>query len=99
MKCYCLASSSQGNCFIMDFDIEGKSTKILLECGLPYHEILKKCNELGIDFSDIQACLITHAHQDHCKSAKDLYKRKMPIIAHFKTLEQLSIKGQGIMPN
>ena len=98
MKCYCLASSSQGNCFIFDFDVNGVSTKILVECGIPYHEILKKCNELGIDFSDIQACLITHAHQDHCKSAKELYKRKIPIIDHNKTLEQLNIKGQGIMP-
>ena len=98
MKVYCLGSSSSGNSFLLDFDIGGKSTKILIECGLPYHTILSKCNELGIDFSDIQACLITHAHQDHCKSAKDLYKRKMPLIAHFRTLEQLSIKGQGIMP-
>lgn len=98
MKAKCLASSSSGNAFILDFDIEGKSTKILLECGLPYQEILKKCNENGIAFSDIEACLITHSHQDHCKSAKELYKRKVPIIAHYKTLEQLNIKGQGIMP-
>ena len=98
MEAICFASSSQGNCFLLSFDIGGQITRILIECGLPYHEILRKCNENGIDFSDIQACLITHAHQDHCKSAKDLYKRKMPIIAHFKTLEQLNIKGQGIMP-
>lgn len=98
MKAYCLASSSSGNAFVLDFDKGGQSTKILIECGLPYTEILKKCNENGIDFSEIEACLITHSHQDHCKSAKELYKRNIPIIAHFKTLEQLNIKGQGIMP-
>lgn len=98
MKAYCLASSSAGNCFILDFDIEGVSTKVMIECGIPLTTIYSKCNELGIDFSEIQACLITHAHQDHCKSAKDLYKRKVPLFAHFKTFEALSIKGQGIMP-
>ena len=98
MKCYCLASSSAGNCFIFDFDIEGKSTKVMVECGIGMREIYAKCNENNIDLSEIQACLITHSHQDHCKSAKDLYKRNIPLIAHFKTLEQLNLKGQGIMP-
>ena len=98
MQAYCLASSSSGNAFVFDFDIEGKSTKILVECGLPMSSILKKCNENGINLNEVQACLITHSHQDHCKSARELTRLDIPIIAHKSTLERLSIKGQGIMP-
>ena len=98
MKCYCLASSSQGNCFIFDFDVNGVSTKIMVEAGIPLKDIYKKCNELGIGLDEIQACLITHSHQDHCKSASELTRLNIPLIAHYKTLEQLKLKGQGIMP-
>lgn len=98
MKAYCLASSSAGNCFIFDFDIEGKSTKVMVECGIGMCEIYAKCNENNIDLSEIQACLITHSHQDHCKSASELTRLNIPLIAHYKTLEQLKLKGQGIMP-
>ena len=98
MKCYCLASSSQGNCFIFDFDVNGVSTKIMVEAGIPLKDIYKKCNELGIGLDEIQACLITHSHQDHCKSASELTRLNIPLVAHYKTLEQLKLKGQGIMP-
>lgn len=98
MKAYCFASSSSGNCFLLDFDIEGKSTKIMIECGIPLSQIYQKCNELGIALNEVEACLITHSHQDHCKSASELTRLGIPLIAHFKTLEQLKLKGQGIMP-
>lgn len=98
MKAYCLASSSEGNCFILDFEIEGKSHKIMIECGLPLAVIYRKLNEIGIMFSSIEACLITHAHSDHSKCAKELVKRNMPIFASKETLDQLSIKGNVIEP-
>lgn len=98
MKAYCLASSSEGNCFILDFDIEGKSHKIMIECGLPLTAIYSKLNELQIKFSSIEACLITHYHGDHSKSAKQLNERGMPIFASKDTLEELKVKGNVIYP-
>lgn len=98
MKAYCLASSSAGNCFIFDFDIGGQSTKIMLECGLPMSQIYQKCNEIGIGLNEVEACLITHSHQDHCKSASELTRLKMPVFGSKPTIEALSIKGNVIEP-
>lgn len=98
MKAYCLASSSSGNSFILDFDVGGVSTKIMIEAGIPLSQIFQKCNELGIELSDIKGCLITHSHQDHCKSAKELARLNIPLFATKPTLEAISVKGNVIEP-
>lgn len=82
MNSYCLASSSAGNCFIFEF---GTHASLMVECGLPYKEIIKKCNEQKIDFTKIKSCLITHAHKDHCVSAHDLLLRGINIYATRET--------------
>ena len=60
-----LGSSSKGNCYF----VSDGATKLLLDCGLPIKEILK-----GIDFAPqfVTACLVTHSHGDHVKSANKL---------------------------
>ena len=98
MKAYCLASSSEGNCFVFDFEIEGKSHKIMIECGLPLSTIYKKLNELNIKFSEIEACLITHHHGDHSLSASKLIERGVPVFASKGTLDTLKVKGNVIYP-
>lgn len=99
MKVTCLASSSAGNCFIFDFDIKGDHISIMLECGLPYAEILSRCNKNGIDLSKINHCFITHAHSDHCKAAKELQKRGVRIWATKETLGIINLKGQELALN
>ena len=74
MKAYCLASSSQGNCFVLDFEIKGCHNLIMIECGIPITQIYKKCNEFKINLADVKACLITHAHNDHTSGLKVLLK-------------------------
>ena len=98
MKAYCLASSSEGNCFVLDFDINGTSHKIMVECGLPYKTILSKLNELQLSLKDIEACLVTHHHGDHSRSIKQLYDRDIPVFASKGTLETLNAKGNVIYP-
>lgn len=98
MKVYCFASSSSGNCYILDFDISGVSVKIMAECGIPLPSIISKCNEFGVQLSSVEACLITHAHGDHCKSAKKLNDLNIPIFAHKDTLERINIKGNELTP-
>lgn len=99
MKAYCLASSSSGNCFILDFEIKGCHNLIMIECGIPLSQIYKKCNEFKINLADVKACLITHAHNDHCKSAKDLQRLNIPIFAHKRTLQAISCKGNDFILN
>ena len=96
MKSYCLASSSAGNCFILEFSINGMPTRIMVECGISIRDIYKRLNEQGILLSSIQACLITHAHQDHCKSAKDIQSLGIPLFASKDTLEKISCKGNEL---
>lgn len=99
MKSYCLASSSSGNCFIFEFEINGESTRIMIECGLPISDVYKKLNENGILLSSIQACLITHAHSDHCKCASTIESLGIPLFASKQTLELISCRGNELIPN
>ena len=71
MNIKCLASSSYGNCYLVEF----KSASILIEAGLSIKEIKQKllldCNKT---LNDIDAVLITHGHKDHSKAVEDLKK-------------------------
>ena len=97
MKTYCLASSSAGNCFIFEFQINGVPTRIMIECGIPLKEISRKLNNEGIPLTSIKACLITHAHGDHCKSAKDISRLGVPLFASKETLQAISCEGYELI--
>lgn len=97
MKAICLASSSSGNCFVLEFDVNGRPTRIMVECGLPMSDIYAKLSDNGIDLSSIDACLITHAHGDHSKSAQRLNKLGVHLFAHKKTFEALNIIGHNLI--
>lgn len=77
MRFVCLASSSSGNCYYVELDRKDKPpVKLMLEAGLPYNEILSKFNQNGLNFSDVEAVLVTHTHMDHAKAVKELKTRK-----------------------
>lgn len=97
-KAKCLASSSEGNCFLFTFDIEGQPHRVLVEAGIPTTTLYKKLNELQIKLSDIEACLITHHHSDHSRSASALIERGVPVFASKGTLDTLNVKGNVIYP-
>ncbi|MFA6377663.1 MAG: MBL fold metallo-hydrolase [Acholeplasmataceae bacterium] len=97
MKFDCLASSSSGNCFI--FQLDESRTSLMVECGISFGEIYKYCNQQKIDFSDVKACLITHAHGDHCKSAKEVSRLNIPIFTSKPTLDALNVKGNAMILN
>lgn len=62
MRITCLASSSEGNSYIIE---SNKGTKILVELGLLYVNLRKKLLRNGVLLNDIAGCLVTHTHQDH----------------------------------
>ena len=97
MKAECLASSSSGNCFILEFIVNGEPTRIMVECGISISDIYTKLGLKGIMLSSIKACLITHAHSDHSQSAKKLETLGLPIFASKGTLKQLSCKGNELL--
>lgn len=96
MKPTCLASSSQGNCYIFEFNVNGVPTRIMLECGIPKTTLFQRLNQAGIDITSIQACLITHAHGDHSVAAKDIAYFDIPIFASQETLNILGVNGNAM---
>ena len=81
-----LASSSKGNAYLITDGI----TTILIECGIPFKELKIKTKYVvpgGID-----ACLVSHLHNDHAKSLKDLLNAGVDCYALEETFETKSIK-------
>lgn len=84
-----LASGSTGNCY----RVTDGSTPLLLECGIPIKEIKQ-----GLNFqtSQIAGCLISHEHQDHCKSVKDILKAGIDCYMSQGTAEAIEATGHRI---
>lgn len=89
MQIKILASSSKANCaFISD----GK-TSLLLDCGMSAQEIKRGLN---FGLSQVQACLLTHCHQDHARAAKDIVKAGIDLYASPATVEALKLAGHRV---
>ncbi|HSW35483.1 MAG TPA: MBL fold metallo-hydrolase [Candidatus Limnocylindrales bacterium] len=81
-----IASSSNGNLYTLE---DGES-KILIECGLPIKGIKRA---LGFGLSEISFCLLSHAHADHSKAAKDIMKAGLDIYTSQGTIDALGLVG------
>lgn len=84
-----IASGSTGNAYRIS---DGK-TSVLLDAGIPIKAI-----KIALDFHvhDISGCLITHAHGDHAKAAKDLAKAGVNIYTSSGTIEACDLSGHRI---
>ena len=80
------ASGSSGNAYYV-FDGE---TPLLIECGIPIKQL-----EIALDFrlSEIRGCLVTHAHQDHCKCAAQLVSRGVDVYSSAGTFNAISLSS------
>ena len=89
MKFQCYASGSSGNLYT----VSNETTKLMIECGVTYKEI----NSL-LDYTlySIDACLITHYHQDHCKAHVDITKAGIDIYMTKETQEHLNANGHRV---
>ncbi len=83
------ASSSRGNCYLVD---DGQ-TKVLLECGLSLKEIQR---HLQHRLSDVAGMLLTHEHQDHAKAVTDLTRRGIDCYMTEGTAKALGASGHRI---
>jgi phosphoribosyl 1,2-cyclic phosphodiesterase len=66
MKLHILSTGSKGNCYLL---IDSQGHILCLEAGVRF-DLIKKAIDYRIN--KVDACLITHEHLDHCKSAKDM---------------------------
>lgn len=81
-----LASSSKGNAYVVS---DGRTT-ILIECGLSLKELKRTSHFIVPGY--ISACLVSHLHNDHAKSLKDLLNAGVDCYALKETFEAKGIK-------
>jgi len=84
VKFTALASGSTGNLFTL----EDASTRIMIECGLPYRAMRQL---LPTAPSSYDACLITHSHADHARGAIELQRRGIPVHCSRATAEAVGL--------
>jgi phosphoribosyl 1,2-cyclic phosphodiesterase len=66
MKLTVINSNSAGNAYILQAN-DGQV--LLIECGVRFDRIKQA---LQFNLSRVEGCLISHDHQDHCKSVRDV---------------------------
>ncbi len=82
-------SGSSGNLHLIRDEY---GSKILLECGFP----IKKIKE-HLDFDlNIDACLLSHCHMDHAKSANEIMKSGINLVCSEETAKVLSLSGHRV---
>ncbi len=79
-----LASSSRGNCYLLETDKD----KLMLECGITFKNIKKGLN---FDLTGVCGCLVTHEHKDHCKAINDVLNAGIDVYTSKGTAEALNI--------
>ena len=77
-----LASGSKGNAIFVGTN----TTRILIDAGLSYTNLIKRLEEIHVAPETIQAICITHEHIDHIQGLRLITKRlKIPILANAET--------------
>lgn len=84
MKFQSLASSSQGNAYIVSDD----STHVLLECGLSH----KKLQQLaGFRLTALDGCIVSHEHKDHSQCVEKILASGIPVYLSQGTARALGL--------
>ena len=82
-----LGSGSEGNGLVVQGCVDGRCTRVLLDCGFSVKELEKRLTVLGLDPTQLDAVLITHEHDDHAHGAYRAAKRwRLPLYATYGTL-------------
>lgn len=61
MRFSLLASGSKGNCCV----IQHLDTIVVIDCGSTKRYLQNQFSEIGVDYHNVDALLITHMHKDH----------------------------------
>lgn len=77
-----LASGSKGNSILIGY---GES-KILVDVGISFKELERRCRKIGVSFDDIDAILVTHEHKDHIEGLCKIVQRyNIPVVCNLQT--------------
>lgn len=84
MRFRSLASSSQGNAYIVSDDC----THILLECGVSHKRLQELC---GFRVTALDGCIVSHEHKDHCKCVEKILASGVPVYLSQGTARALEL--------
>lgn len=87
MKLHIINSNSKGNAYILE---ASGGEALLLECGVRFDELKKA---LRFNLRRVAACLVTHEHQDHCKSVHEVLAAGIDVWSGEKTHEAMRTKS------
>lgn len=90
MKIKILASGSKGNCYIL----ESPTGTLIIECGIPYKEILQGLN---FNLGDVVGALVSHSHKDHSHSSKEITNAGIDLYALKETTQAIWLEGHRII--
>lgn len=83
MKLKVIGTGSSGNAYILGNEDEA----LLIECGVKITDIKKALN---FDYSKVVGCIISHEHQDHCKSANEVMRLGINVYTGVKTHQAIN---------
>jgi phosphoribosyl 1,2-cyclic phosphodiesterase len=66
MKYYSLASGSKGNCFV----VQTNQSTVVIDCGSTKKHLINSFSTIDINYTQVDALLITHGHSDHVSQVK-----------------------------
>lgn len=66
MKYYSLASGSKGNCFV----VQTNQTVVVIDCGSTKKHLINSFINIDINYTQVDALLVTHGHSDHVSQVK-----------------------------
>lgn len=81
-----LYSGSTGNCLFL----QTNETKILIDAGVSQKKIIDALASFNVDFTSIDAILVTHEHSDHVLNVGSISKKyNIPVYCNEKTLNAM----------
>ncbi|MDR2846329.1 MAG: MBL fold metallo-hydrolase [Candidatus Methanoplasma sp.] len=79
-----LASGSDGNCTVMEFDDEA----IMIDAGISCRKIISLMDQEGFDPKKLKALLVTHEHSDHVAGAGAVARKfNIPVMCNRPTFD------------
>jgi phosphoribosyl 1,2-cyclic phosphodiesterase len=92
MRAIVLASGSAANATYLEIG----NSKILIDCGLSYRQLVYRLKEKGKDLNNLNAVFITHEHADHVMGLRLLAKNhQMKIVLSQGTYDSLDKRYLG----
>lgn len=92
MKIKIIATGSNGNSYLVTTN---KNKQLLIECGVKINDILR-----NVDLIQLEGCLISHYHNDHCLCADKIKRYSIPLFepSNIEVAKKISLPSFNILP-